>query len=468
VPSLAYGSSAYSRDTGNLPRLTLINMFVEKAATSEQGITLQSRPGLTTSITAGSGPINALYSNRGLFGGDIFSVSGSTLYRQTASKGTVTGSGATSIAGSSDGTTSEILIARGGSLYRYDGTSLATVTFPDTASVRAVCFIGSLFVAVRGDGAFPGRFYFSAPLDGSNWDVDNFATAERGPDDLLDIAALNDKIILYGQSTIEVWSHTGDADLPFTRIEGIGSQSKGIIATGAQCGADNTLFHVGSDGGVYRMGEGFDLISEHWLEQKVAASTAVSLFSFRWQGHEFVCVRLDSQTFAYDCATQAWCEFQSDDGQWSAKCAVMVGTTAYLGNDADGTIMGLSGWADQGVDLTREFTAALQMDAAGRVDNLWLWAETGHTDLLTGTGSAPVVEQQSSRDAGQTWTDFDDASLGNATLGGTGQYRVIPEWRRLGQFDAPGAMFRFRCTDPVPFSVRAVKYNEPIGGRSRG
>jgi hypothetical protein len=443
-------------------------MFVEKAATSEQGITLQSRPGLSTSSTVGSGPINGLFTNPGLFGGDLFSVSGSTLYRATTSKGTVSGSGATSIAGSSDGVTSELLIARGSDLYRFDGTTLSTVTFPDSASVRAVCFIGSLFVAVRGDGAHPGRFYWSAPLDGSSWDALSFATAERGPDDLLDIAALNDKIILYGQSTIEVWSHTGDADLPFTRVEGIGSQSKGIHSTGAKCEADNTLFHVGSDGGVYRLGDGFDLISEHWLEEKVAASTAVSLFAFRWQGHEFACVRLDSQTFAYDCATQSWCEFQTNGSNWNVKCAVMSGRTAYLGNATNGTVMTLSGWTDQGVTLTREFTAALQMDSVGSVNNLWLWAETGKSTVLSGTGSDPKVEQQYSRDAGETWSDFNDAALGNASLGGTGQYRVIPEWRRLGQFDAPGAIFRFRTTDPVPFSIRAVKYNEPVFGRSRG
>jgi hypothetical protein len=228
------------------------------------------------------------------------------------------------------------------------------------------------------------------------------------------------------------------------------------------------MFHVGSDGVVYRLGEQFERISDHWLEEKIIASTERSMFTFRWQGHEFVCVRLDSQTFAFDCATGSWCEFQTNGGQFAGQCATMVGTDAYFGNDTDGKIMQFGGWDDLGNALTREFTAAAQLDKAGSVNNLWLWADTGASTVLSGQGSDPKVEQQSSRDGGRTWTDFNDAALGNADLGGTGQYRVIPEWRRLGQFDQPGAMFRFRVTDPVPFRVSAAKFNEPIFGRSRG
>ena len=467
MPSLVYGTASFDRATGNLPALTLINMFVEKAATSEQGACLQSRPGLGVLATNGSGPITKIFCNAGTLGGSDFSVSGTTLYRGTSSVGNMPslGSGPVSIAGSN----SEILIAGGGTMYRYTGIGTpSAVTFPDSAPVRAVCFIGSLFVAVRGDSTYPGRYYFSNALDGSTWDALNYATAEREADGLLDVNALNDKIVLYGESTIEVWSDTGDASLPFTRNEGMGSQSKGIKATGAQCEADNTKFHVGSDGVVYRFAEEFMRVSDHWLEEKIIASTACSLFAFRYQGHEFVCVRLDSQTFAYDCATQAWCELQTNGGQWIAQCGAMKGTVAYFGHSSTGQIMGWSEWDDLGVELTREFTAAIQLDQPISVNNLWLWAETGSSTILSGTGSVPVIEIQTSRDAGRTWGSFDPAGLGNAALGGSGQYRIIPSWRRLGLFDQPGGMFRFRVTDPVPLRISAVKYNEPLGGRSRG
>jgi hypothetical protein len=469
VPSLTYGTSSYDRETGNLPRLTLINMFVEKAATSENQACLQSFPGLAALKTNGAGPVRQIYCNAGTLGGDDFSVIGSgvspTLYRGTTLIGTLTGvgSGPVSVAGSN----SEILIAAGGDMYRYNG-SLTKVTFPDNAHVRAVCFIGSLFVAVRGtesSGAadlYPGRFYYSAVLDGSTWNALSYATAEREADGLLDVAALNDSILLYGQSTVEGWVDTGAADLPFTRTEGVGSQSKGIKATGCVCEADNTKFHIGSDGVVYRLAEGFARVSDHWLEEKIANSATASLFTFRLHGHEFVCARLDSETFAYDIATGEWCELQTNGGQWIAQCAAMNGTTVYLGHSSTGQIMGLSGWDHLGDEMTREFTAAVQMDAPGSVDNLWLWVNAGQTSLETGQGSAPQVEMESSRDAGNIWTSFDPAPLG-----AQGAYQQLPEWRRLGQFNPPGAMFRFRVTDPVPFRVSAVKYNQLIGGRSR-
>jgi hypothetical protein len=466
MPSLIYGTASNDRGYGALPPLTLINMFVEQAPTSENNACLQSRPGLTSLVTNGSGPIKAIFCNPGTLNGSDFSVSGTTLYKGTVSVGNMSslGSGPVSIAGSN----SEILIAGGGTMYRYTGTGTPTaVTFPDSASVTAVCFLGSLFVAVRGDTTYPGRFYFSAVLDGSTWDALNYATAEREADALLDIAALNDHIIFYGQSTIEIWADTGQADLPFTRIESMGSQSKGIIGTGCVCEADNTKFHIGSDGVVYRLADAFTRISDHWLEEKIIGSTARKVFTYRWHGHEFICVRLDTQTFAYDCATQAWCELQSNGGQFYAQCAAMKGTTVYLGHGSTGQIMGLSGYTDLGDTLTREFTAAAPLDSSTVVDNLWFWINSGASTVLSGQGSDPVMEIQLSRDAGATWTDFDSASIGNASIGGSGQYRVIPEFRRLGQFDAPGFMVRGRVTDPVPFRLSSAKINEPLGGRSR-
>jgi hypothetical protein len=83
VPSIAYGSSAYKRTNGNFPELKLINMYVEQAATSENQVALVSRPGLGLIATNGSGPINGLFSKKGTLGGDVFSISGTALYRGT-------------------------------------------------------------------------------------------------------------------------------------------------------------------------------------------------------------------------------------------------------------------------------------------------------------------------------------------------------------------------------------------------
>ena len=429
-------------------------MYVEKAATSENEVAIVSRPGLAAQFTNGTGPINGLFSKEGTFADAVFSLSGNALYRGTTLIGTIDGSGPVSWAGSS----TEVLVTRGASLWSYNGTNLQQVTFPDSASVRAVCFIGSRFVALRGDGLFPGRFYWSNLLDGRTWDALNYATAERQPDDALDIADLGDNIWIFGQESVEAWAQTGDLNLPFSRIENL-AFDKGIYSTGCVAKADNSLFFTGSSHSVYRIADVPQRISDHWLEEQVRLSGSLVMFSHWRDGHEFVVLRLGAQTFAYDCATNSWCENQTNEGQWIACCACMAGNVAYFGHQSTGQVLGWSGWTDLGTELERRFTAALELDAPLSVDRLHLWANTGQTAVL---GTNPQVEMRSSRDGGETWTDYDGASLGAA-----GQYRTIPEWRRMGQFDFPGMIFDFRCTDPVPFRVSAVKYNDPAGGRSR-
>jgi hypothetical protein len=219
----------------------------------------------------------------------VFSISNATIYRGTSSLGSIAGTGVASWAGGFG----EILVTRGTVMRRYNGSALSNVTFPDTANVRAVCFIGSLFVAVRGDTS--GKFYWSAPLDGSSWDALDFATAEREPDSLLDIMNLGDNIWLFGQQSIESWSHTGDADLPFARIEQV-SFDQGIMDTGCVCAADNSLFFVGSKRIVFRLSDVPQRISDSGIEERLADSTTARLFTF-WLpgGHEMVALRLDTK-----------------------------------------------------------------------------------------------------------------------------------------------------------------------------
>lgn len=459
MPSIAYGSGCYRRDNGNLPELKLINMFLEKADTSENQVALLSRPGLGLIATNGSGPINGLYSKAGTLSGDVFSISGTALYRGTSAiaSGTIAGTGVASFAGSD----TELLVTRGSTMRSYKAAGIANVTFPDSAAVRAVCFIGSRFVAVRGDGAFPGRFYWSALLDGRTWDGLDFATAEREPDDLLDILPLGDNIWLYGQQTIESWADTGDSTLPFTRIEQV-AFDQGIMATGCVCAADNTHFFIGSKRIVYRLGQEPTRISHNGIEERILQSTSARMFSFWFEGHEFVAIRLDTETLLYDCSSQEWCEFQTSQGQWIAAFAAMSGPTAYFGHMTTGQLMGWSEWDDMTAELERRFTAAIPLDGPTSIDNLKLWANTGQTPLLAGQGSNPIIEMRVSRDAANTWSAWRQAALGQE-----GQYRKMAVWRRLGTPDFPGAVLDFRVADPVPLRISAVKVNDPIGGRSR-
>jgi hypothetical protein len=295
-------------------------------------------------------------------------------------------------------------------------------------------------------------------LDGRTWDALNFASAEREPDLLLDVKALGDNIWLFGQSTVEVWAHTGDDALPFTRFEQVGFD-KGIMATGCVVKADNSLFFIGDNGSVYRTEDVPKRISDHWLEERILASTTWSMFTFNHEGHEFVCIRLDSETFAYDAASGEWCEMQSSEGNWIVQCATMVGSIAYLGHSSTGSIMGFDEWDDMGAELERRFSFAQQLDAPASLDSIKIWCNAGQAPVAV---ADPQVELRLSDDAGNTWGDWETEDLGADTA-----YRTVPEWRALGMFDFPGFVGEIRCTDAVPFRVSAVKINDVNGGRTR-
>lgn len=448
MPSVLYGGGSYERLNGNFPPLQLINMYVEQAKTSEGGVALLSRPGLGLLATVTFGAVVGMFSKRGTFGGDVFSVAGSNLHRGTSNLGSVLGSGFRRFAGSD----TELVIAGGGAAQSYNGTNLASISFPDTANVVSVCFIGSLFIYIR---ASSGRFYWSSLLDGRTVNALDYATAEREPDYLLDVLPLGDNIWLFGQQTVEAWAHTGDADLPFTRLENV-AFDKGIMETGACVRADNSIIFVGSDRSVYRVSDVPERISDHSIEERIIASATCSCFTFKREGHEFVAFRLASETLIYDCATREWCEFQSSGGQWIAQSGCMVDKVAYFGRSAAGELMGWDEWDDMGSAMERRFSFAQQLDTPMSVNSIKLWCNPGQSP-----GSS-TVSLRTSRDAGQTWSDWEATTMG-ASL----DYRTVPEWRALGMFDFPGLLGEVKTEGGIPFRISAVKLNDPNGGRSR-
>jgi hypothetical protein len=457
MPRVLFGTGAYRRDAGHFAEIRCVNMFAEATPTAEGNVALISRWGLLASATRGNGPADAVMWKDGVFGGALFVVSGGNLYRDGDLLGAIGGTGPVSFAFSDN----ELVLTRGGAAYSYNGTNLAAVAFPDDANVTAVAFVAGLFVYARAGSA---KFYWSAVLDGRTVNALDFATAESSPDPLLDLAIMRGNLYLLGSATIETWFPTGDIDLPFTRVDQR-LYPQGVIGTGCAVPLDNTLFLIGSDALVYRLGEVLERLSDHGIEERVQDSSAFKAFSIETEGHKFFCIRLGVGTWAYDAATQQWCEFASyGRDNWRAQCAVSVGTTVYLGDDEEGTVWTLTEAAeDDGEIMDSRWTAGFRISGGiQHVDNLHIEANVGWTEYLAGQGQNPVIEMRASRDAGATFGDWRSSSLG-----AQGKYRNRARWTRLGLFDFPGALFEFRVTDPAPRRVSGVFLNEPGGGRSR-
>jgi hypothetical protein len=451
MPAISLGGGAYRRERGDLPEFLRVNMFLEATPSAEAGAALLDRPPLESHLVPGNvDEVRAVFSQPGTYSGDIFSVIGNKFYRQSTELTTIAGTGPVSIAASA----TEVLVTAGTTLYSYNGTNTQAVVLPDTFSARAVTIISSTFVVSR---AGSDRFYWSALLDGRTFDALDYATAESEPDYLLDVVTMRGNLYLMGQSSIEPWYYSGAVDLPFALIQQR-LIPKGTIATGCAVEMDNTLIWVGSDGVVYRLSEVPERISDHGIEERIAESPTVSAFGFVWEGHSFFFVRLDTGTFPHDAATGQWAEWKSyGRDNFRGRCATVRAQTVLIGDDEDGIIWTLGEDFTDEETVVREFTGAFPIKGGSRsVDSVALEANSGRTQLLTGLGSDPVIEMAVSRDQGATWSAYRSARLGVQ-----GEYRV-------GMFDSPGGMLKFRTTAPARLRITNAVVNEPGGGRSRG
>lgn len=450
---LAYGVSAYKRERGNLPELPVINMWVEPTPSAEGGIVLQSRSGIVEDAEVGTGPIHGNFEQDGVFGGDRFVVSGNSLFRGSTNLGPINGTGPVKFAASD----LELLVCRGQSLYSYNGTDLAEVDFPDGVNVHWVIFLAGYFVAGYGETS---QFNFSAPLDGRSWDGFDFATAENKADPIVDALVIDDVAVLLGSESTEFWPKTGDATVPFAPTEGR-VYEKGVIGVGASAPFDNTFAWVGDEGLVFISANVPQRVSDPGIEERIANSTSYALFTFFYEGIEWLALRLSQGTWLLSAATKEWSEFQSY-GRANWRCQHATRGPVF-GDDETGKLWRFgSDFRDNGGVLERRFRAAAPLAGALSIDNIRITANVGETFTLTGDYADPIVEIRSSRDQARTFGAWRQAKLGEQ-----GQYRRRVEVRRWGMFDDPGAVFEVRCSDPVPFRVGSVKANEPGGGRGR-
>lgn len=446
MPALQFGLSSYERADGDLPGLPVVNMYAEE--TASEGVVLQSRPPLVDrSADMGAGPVRALFKRDGVISGDLIGVSGGNIYRGTTSLGTLTGSGPVSVAGNETG----ILIAAGGAIRAYNGTTLSTVSFPDSANVIKVVEGASRFVAIRADS---GRFYFTPPL-AQTFDPLDFATAESESDQLLDALFIDDILILFGRETVEFWPNTNDNNLPFQPLEGRVLE-RGIRATGCATTFGPAFAWITDQNTVCLQDEN-TVISNPGLQERLATSATASLFTFFIDGTEFLALRMDTETQVYNQRTGTWSQFETFGGNWAATCHA----AGVFGSEDGKTLAFGTGHVELGGVLERRFRGGLPINGGGvPVFNMRLRVNPGQTPFLSGDYADPVIEMRLSPDAGQTWGLWKPTQLG-----AQGQYRKRVEWRALGLASAPAFLAEIRLSDPVPLRVSGLFINEPFGGR---
>lgn len=187
-------------------------------------------------------------------------------------------------------------------------------------SVKALASINSYTIVVVNSqyNGTSGRFYWINP--GETWiDPLSFATTESNPDSIVSVQVIGDQLWFLGKDSIEIWSATGDPDLPFAKINGLTMNYGSLEGTDATI--NNILFFADTTGIVYSVSGGAPTrISTNAIEEKVRQfqqninyyTSAELVFKFRaWtysaDGHLFYVLNLgDENTFVYDLTSDQW------------------------------------------------------------------------------------------------------------------------------------------------------------------
>jgi hypothetical protein len=130
---------------------------------------------------------------------------------------------------------------------------LGQITAPAFMAAATVSYFDGYFV-FEANGT--NQFFISANADGTQYDGNDFASAQANPDRLLAVINYHEQLLLAGTKTIEVWYDAGAANFPFQRFDGAFIQ-RGLAAPLAWVKEDNSVFWLGEDGIFYRLFEGY-------------------------------------------------------------------------------------------------------------------------------------------------------------------------------------------------------------------
>jgi hypothetical protein len=369
-----------------------------------------------------------------------------------------------------------MVIVAGSVAYLWDGTTFGAFATP--APVADVAYLAGRFVyALSGSDTF----YWSEVNDATNIGGLNFATAETSADPDMGFAVLNDELLIFGASSVEVWNPTSDPDTPFSPVEGRGYQ-RGCVARGSIAFCDNAIFWVGDNQVIYRSDNANDRVSSSSIESKIrqcANLAGITSWVATFEGHEFYVINLPGVgTYAYDASrlgeTIGGYGQSASRGQWAEwtsygrptfrgqVCASRTGII-WVGDDTSNVVWQFTvGVFTDGTDpIVRTASAFIKVESGNpRCLNIVLHCVQGVGNTLP-PGVNPVVEMRFSDDQGRTFGKWRAANLG--ALGVYSKQRAY--WQRLGLFRAPGRLIEIRCSDPVNVVYSHLAFNEPAPAR---
>lgn len=278
-----------------------------------------------------------------------------------------------------------------------------------------------------------------------------FASAEGNPDNLISLLVDHREIWLFGDTSTEVWYDSGNANFPFSFIQGA-YISHGIVAPFSAVRLDNTTFWLGNDefgSGIVWRANGYSpvRVSNFSMEQAIQRYPTIAdatAWTYQQDGHSFYVLDFPSgdATWVYDAATGMWHEraylgiLTVNDGQLHR---ARPNTHAFafgkhiVGDWEKGFLYELSAtvYDDAGREIQRVRRAPFLNNEHKRIifHQFELDMEVGQGNPGAGPQPPdPQINLRWSDDGGYTWSSYLSVSMGVS-----GAYRTRVIWRRLGR-----------------------------------
>lgn len=439
----------------------LVNAYAEQAPQpgGKSPVVTRSAPGVQTFTDIGAGPGRGLH----VMGDNVFAVSGNGLYTMTADAtvgyvGDMIGLDRVSFA--DNGT--QLMAIAGGKGWVYENGTLTQIIDPDFPSPSVVDYLDGYMLVAEANS---GRFFASSLLDATQYAGLDFATAEAAPDDIVSLKVNHRQVVLFGETTTELWYNSGGEGFPFERIAG-GVLEIGCAAPFGIAEQDNSLFWLANDRTIRRLnGQNPGKVSSTTVDEALRAYTRVddcAAFPFQFRGHLCVAFQFPSARacWVYDAATGEWHERESYDYTgWRVISAVEAHGRTYVQDAVTGKVGVLdpalrTEWGAPIVDRRR--FARLYADGRPMLGlSLEIMAEAG-VGLVSGQGVDPELRLWISRDGGHTGEFVPSRSLGKRGL-----HRQRLVWPRLGA--GRDVVLETWFSDPVPLTMTDAQVAFEVG-----
>lgn len=328
-PRLPLVIVASNRDGTVTKDARLVNCYIE--VTKEGELDIYKRPGLASASVVADGQIG-----RGVFfwKGDLYSIFGSTLYRDGVSVGTGldVGNGVYRF-DSILGAVPKLILGDGDEAYAYDvvGGLSATLNSIDSdypaTTVKGFAYLNGPIYVTQPEAVVWGSKVNSVSVPG-DWDPLNFIRAQIEPDDAVFTTKQLVYVVVLKQWTIEYFFDAGNpTGSPLGPVQGM------KVAYGCAHGdsvqkINDVLFFLSVDQTASLQISSLDkgahkIVStpaiDRLLEQ-VAISSASEIFSWQLKldGHSFYVVTLKANnlTLAYDITQDLWFQWTDSNGNY--------------------------------------------------------------------------------------------------------------------------------------------------------